>query len=401
MKLKITKQTLIDSLFYIPYVMTLLAFLFRATFFSSLIEGIPFKFVVISSIVLLLIRESVKGLSYSYKTLLIAILSLIFFVLSIRSSIFSYDFSTPLMFLFLFVGRDINFKNIARLTIFLSAIFLLFMLLANDSGQVLKIVGSTGRGYREYLGFRYPLFPSVLLSNITFLYLYLRYERIRFWEFLILFALNYYIYHRTLSRLVFITSIFAILVIALFRIFPSLQKCRVWILTSLVFPLSMWASYYFATHFDFLNGVYFRINQILGGRLALAKSSLVEHGVRFFSRQIKWVGNGLDSNGLVDRSATYNYVDNFFIQNLQQMGLIFMVLFLIVMVIFMYKAYRNKDIILLLIFVFIALHCMIDDLKLYMHYNTFWFAIIPTFLASVPLNQEDSEGKANPIKIRR
>ena len=83
----------------------------------------------------------------------------------------------------------------------------------------------------------------------------------------------------------------------------------------------------------------------------------------------------MDSKGeLVNE--TYNYVDNFYIQVLQRYGLIFMIMFLAVMVMVMYKAMKQKRYYLILALSVIAVHGLIDDLILYLHNNTFILCIM-------------------------
>ena len=98
--------------------------------------------------------------------------------------------------------------------------------------------------------------------------------------------------------------------------------------------------------------------------------SLSKYGFGIFGKMIPWIGNGLDSSGKTI-SGTYLWVDCLYIKILQNYGIIFLMILITILTIVMYKICKAEDFYLLVILTVIALHCITDDLSLYMWYNTF------------------------------
>ncbi len=113
----------------------------------------------------------------------------------------------------------------------------------------------------------------------------------------------------------------------------------------------------------------------MGNRLNLGQYSLLEYGISAWGKQIAWVGNGLDVYGN-RATGSYLWVDCLYVQVLQRYGVIFFDYFLISNDnYYVGLLSEKKNYMLLILLSLIAVHCMIDDLQLYLHYNTFWFAI--------------------------
>ena len=135
---------------------------------------------------------------------------------------------------------------------------------------------------------------------------------------------------------------------------------------------------YFTAGYNHLSEWQSSINDFLGNRLALGYSTLKYYGYGLFGKRISLVGNGLDVDGYTT-TATYDYVDNLYVQFLLKLGMIFLVIFVISMTIVMLRVYRLKDVYLFLIFALLALHGIVDDLMILPQYNSFWFVIAALF----------------------
>jgi len=144
----------------------------------------------------------------------------------------------------------------------------------------------------------------------------------------------------------------------------------------LVFSYLICSGFFYGLTVTFSRNVLWmkNLNDFLGNRLNLGQYSLLEYGISAWGKQIAWVGNGLDVYGN-RATGSYLWVDCLYVQVLQRYGVIFLIIFLLVMTITMWVCYQKKNYMLLILLSLIAVHCMIDDLQLYLHYNTFWFAI--------------------------
>ena len=114
------------------------------------------------------------------------------------------------------------------------------------------------------------------------------------------------------------------------------------------------------------------LNRILGSRLSLGRESLELIGIKPLGIEgINWIGNGLNMYG--EKSTdTYLYVDSYYIQIAQRFGYVFLTLIMVFLTIACFKAYKNRDMYLLCIFSILAIHFIIDNLYMYLQYNTFW-----------------------------
>ena len=116
------------------------------------------------------------------------------------------------------------------------------------------------------------------------------------------------------------------------------------------------------------------INSFLGNRLSLGQTSILRYGFSIWGNpNIEWIGNGLTFDGQ-KAVGTYLWVDCLYLQLFQRYGIVFLVAVLFLLTLLSIGAERMNDNKMLIILVFIAFHCMIDDLSMYLFYNTFWLA---------------------------
>ena len=73
------------------------------------------------------------------------------------------------------------------------------------------------------------------------------------------------------------------------------------------------------------------------------------------------------------------WVDNFYISIMQRFGIIVMIIVVLLLTYTLIKCLKNKNYYLMFMLTFIAGHCIVDDLFLYLHYNYIlvfdWFSI--------------------------
>jgi len=113
------------------------------------------------------------------------------------------------------------------------------------------------------------------------------------------------------------------------------------------------------------------------------------------------VGNGLNIFG-EKSNESYLYVDNYYIQIMQRFGYVFLIIVLLVLTYACYRAYKNRDVYLLTIFCIIAIHYIIDNLYMYLQFNTFWLAVGGlAFSRQSDLYKQKKEYTIGSILIRR
>ncbi len=179
----------------------------------------------------------------------------------------------------------------------------------------------------------------------------------------------------TNSRLSFYLSVWMVFVFGVLKVRPNLLRSKRVLCWGMVFAFvfSFVISVYFTVTYNPDVEWKYQLNTVLGGRLRLGQSSLLQSGISLFGQKVEMVGNGLDAFGNKNINP-YNYVDSFYIQILQRYGIIFSIVWITILTFTLYYSYKINDYYMMTCLVFIAGHCVIDDLSLSLYYNTFWFA---------------------------
>ena len=254
---------------------------------------------------------------------------------------------------------------------------------------------------RECLGFLYVLYAPTLLSNITFLWIYSKKNKMSIKGAVVFFLLNLFFYEKTDSRLCFWLTVFMLVAGLLLRKHEQamLRKkvlCGGMILS---FVLSTCISYLFTIWYNPSVRWMDSINKMIESRMSYGQQSLNQNGLSAFGiKGIQWIGHGLNMHG--ERTeGIYSYVDCYYIQIAQRFGFLFLILILIFMTVACYRAYRNGNFYLLMIFFIIAVHSILDNLYMYLQYNTFWLAAGMLVLAgSRELSMRQScDNVVNPV----
>ena len=191
----------------------------------------------------------------------------------------------------------------------------------------------------------------------------------------------YWIYVQTDSRLTFYSSCILLICNLLIKWFPNgLSKLGhvlnvfkpTFIINALV---SFWVAFtYLNSSNFFVNDFFYKLNNMLGGRIYLANKSLQLFGFGWFGRPVEWNGNGLTVEG-VRNYQTYLYVDNLYIQILQKYGLLILALMVSLLTLTLFKVVQKRQWVLALILILMSFHSMIDDLNLYLYNNIFWILL--------------------------
>ena len=283
----------------------------------------------------------------------------------------------PALFLFIYSARNMQFEKIARNTLIISTTVLIFVILSAKLGIIQEyhaIQLQNGRvRERNYLGFLYALYPSTIVFNITCLIVYLKKDKLKPLYVILLILVNYWFFKQTDSRLTCLLAVFVLVAAIVLKKLESKVKKKSVVLSLACFSyvfcfvISLYLTIIYTPSKEWMN----LLNSFLGNRLSFGNASLLKNGIPILGQNISWSGSGL--NALGERSATiYDFVDSLYIQILQHYGVIFTVVFLVLMTIMMLKIKNNGNIYLFLIMVTVALHFLVDNLQLYLHFNTFW-----------------------------
>lgn len=360
-----------ELLFYASYSVFL--------FFSVLMSSLFFKYfdslykpMVVICTALLLCKEALCRAINRRTIWGIAILYLLAAQIIYRGSgVVQISFAAA--FLFAFGARNVDFRRICKCSLVIMSVVLVFVIASSMAGIIQNYRTETSIRTREYLGFRYALYAPTIFANIVFLYIYLRGDRLKLIEAAIMFAIFLYLYKKTDARLTFALSSLTLVLALLYKRYKRffLQRRAIPVLMTTAFIVACLLSVVLTYKYNPSIGWMNKANDFLGKRLELGHTSLSRFGAGFFgSSVIEWNGNGLDANGQ-KAIEEYLYVDNLYVQILQRYGVIFLVTYVALGTLTMIRCYYRRDYLMLLLLMMLAGHGIIDDLILYLQYNTF------------------------------
>lgn len=367
----------------------------NVTFYARYIPGTVYKLAIAFSIFLLLLKESFKR-KYDYRALIgLFATILIYFIVGEMTALGS---EVPVSILFIYALRDVPFKKVAQTSLVVSTCLLFFIIVSAKVGIITNYIEVSESRVRSYLGFRYALFPSMLLMDIVAIVFYLKQNKIQYWKWLLLSLSVYWVYDQTDSRLTFFSSCILLACSLLIKWFPELLSklgyvFKAFKLTFIVNAIiSFWVSFtYLNSGYSFINDLLFKVNHMLGGRLYLANKSLNLYGFGLLGRPVEWYGNGLTVEGVRNYQTYYLYVDNLYVQVLQRFGLLILGLMLSVLTLTLSKIIKKRQWVLALILILMSFHSMIDDLNFYLHNNIFWILVGALIYPDYQFSDESNE----------
>ena len=376
MKIILQRISATDYLWYCAYSFFVIYYILSKTFFYQYFMNIlDYKIVLVFCMSILLTRELFLN-KLTRRLMLVFLFCGILMIIVMHSSSGGGANSVACIVLFAFAARNIPFKQIAKHTIFISEVLLAFVILCAFSDIIPNYVRETNGRTRYYLGFLYALYPSAIMFNITALSVYSKKEKLKISNFVFLILVNYFIFQYTDSRLSFYTSILLLVFAAILRFKPKcIEERKVMCnIASFSFPICMTVSVAltiaYGTGTSWIEG----LNILLGKRLSLGLNSLITNGVTLFGQNLSWIGAGLNAYG--ERSnEQYTWVDSMYIQVLQHFGIVFCLVLMVILTLAMRKCIKYSDYWMLVILSIFALHGIIDDLIIYVQFNTFWIAI--------------------------
>ena len=402
MKLVVKIKSLPELLALVALGIFLTVSILNVTFYARYLPGTVYKLTIAFSIFLLLIKESFKR-KYDYRALIGLFATILIYLIVGKMTALSSNIAVGI--LFIYTLRDVPFKKVAQTSLVVSICLLLFVIISAKFGIITNYIEISGPRVRSYLGFRYALFPSILLMNIVAIVFYLKQNKIRYWQWVLLALSVYWVYDQTDSRLTFYSSCILLVTNLLMKWIPNLftNLGNIFNIFKLTFIVNAVASFWLAqTYLNstnvFVNNFLFKLNHMLGGRIFLANKSLQLYGFGLLGRQVYWNGNGLTVEG-VRNYQTYLYVDNLYVQILQKYGLLILALMVSLLTLTLFKVIKSRQWILAFILILMSFHSMIDDLNLYLHYNIFWILIGSLIYSDYQFSDErDEEIEVRPFE---
>jgi len=395
MKLVVKIKSLPELMALVALGIFLTVSILNVTFYARYIPGTVYKLAIAFSIFLLFVKEMFKR-KYDYRALIGLFATILIYFIVGKMTVLGSE--VPVSILFIYALRDVPFKKVAQTSLVVSTCLLFFIIVSAKVGIITNYIEVSESRVRSYLGFRYALFPSMLLMDIVAIVFYLKQNKIQYWKWLLLSLSVYWVYDQTDSRLTFFSSCILLACSLLIKWFPELLSklgyvFKAFKLTFIVNAIiSFWVSFtYLNSGYSFINDLLFKVNHMLGGRLYLANKSLNLYGFGLLGRPVEWYGNGLTVEGVRNYQTYYLYVDNLYVQVLQRFGLLILGLMLSVLTLTLSKIIKKRQWVLALILILMSFHSMIDDLNFYLHNNIFWILVGALIYPDYQFSDESDE----------
>lgn len=275
----------------------------------------------------------------------------------------------------------IDFRDIARCFLIVVGASLVLTVALSQLGVIVDYPFSRGSEIRHGLGFSYCTYPSLLFMYLALAYLYLRGAKIRWYEYLVVLAIDVALYVATGSRspfgLVFVACVVSFLFVRLFNGSAILKGIAftVRFLPMLIMVISL----VLTIAYDSNSSVWNKLNNVTSNRIAQTHASLEKYGVKPFGQYINFKGNALymgqsgDEALVIEEGADRNYIDNSFMQSLVTKGIITTALCLLLLYAGCAGAYENGDYFGCCLLAIVFLSVSFDPQLLNYLYNVFLF----------------------------
>ncbi|CAM3287582.1 polysaccharide biosynthesis protein [Lactiplantibacillus plajomi] len=315
----------------------------------------------------------------------VALLCLVVVVTLISSS--NYLVTTVLLVM---AARTVNFRRIVKVYLWVVGGILLIAFLAAMTGVIKNITFATDDGLRQSFGVVYTTDFASHLFYLVCAYLYLQARRFRPIAILpALVALGVIvIFTHTMTN-----TIGLVVLIVGYLCYIYRRQLRQWRFCSVGLRYSYWALPLAATIIIWLTAIFNAnnrflnlLNQWLSTRLSLGYNGLLAYGVRLLGQP--WIpmnGWGGDrSQSFTDGvgSLTYFFIDSSFLNMLILNGALLTIVIVAGFTLFLWWRTRQRDYLLPVIFVAIAICSAFDQHFLEVTYNVFLlapFAVLPRY----------------------
>lgn len=381
MKIKL-KIALSDFVYYMAIYIYMIFMTLTQTMFFNKFQGYKYLLVIYSILILVFIKEYISLLEKKESIKNILILMAII-IISYAVGKESLSCTSALVY----TSRNVNINQIIKNVTYLLMIILIFIIISSKLNIIPNYSVLRGGNVRQYLGFRYSLYPTAILFNIVagYIYVYKRKVKLSVLIFLSIFAR--YLYMCTYAKLSTVL-VFAVILIAIFDKYIGILKIK--FVNKIIYSfrysyiiltiLSVWIVSTYNQSVEWMN----KLNILLESRISLAKQSVDMYGMNLFGiKDLAWQGNGLSLEGTEVKNIAYLYVDNFYINIIQQYGLVFSIILLIIFTLTIIKSLKEGNNYLGLILIIFAFHGLLDNLMMTLYYNIFLITLFPILSENV------------------
>ena len=359
------KTTIEELLFYLAFTLFSIAEVLQTTAFTerfaalnTVCGGMLVLTAVLLAFRLLLLREN--GRQWIASLVGFALILVIFFL---------KHFDTVFwLFLFVFVGKDADFKKLAKITLVVVTLITVVSILACYLGIVQNYVTDSGeRGLRSAMGFKHPNRLAERVAEICISCWYLYSTKYR-WRVI---ALN----------LVFAALILAVFIYPLLMRFPKIAASA-----SLILIVGIAAvSFYLMVAYTPADAVMAEFNRLSSGRLSLMNQSYEYAGLTLFGADFTYAP--VVATHYLDNSEVRFLVDNSYARIFLYNGLVTTILlFALIAAVYLRHIKERRFTLALLGLTIVLAFGFVENFMLDIQYNYFMFLASEALFAPLAVN---------------
>lgn len=305
---------------------------------------------------------------YDNKNLLFTVCYIGLFALS---TVFSGEFNFCLFFLIYISTKGCDGKRIISISILAQSIILLSSVIAALTGLVPNYDFSDIYRERYGLGFAWCTTAPIVFYFIMLGYIYVRGRKFRWYEAVVLEAVNFWLYTQTNTRMSFFVSTVFIAFFMIQSLWQNPWRIMalfkgIWVAMPFICAIiSIGASMLYVDSSLAWN----KADAFFTGRLHLGYNAIQKYGFTLFGQNIKWIGSSV----LNATPSGYNYVDCSYLQIALNFGIIAIIAVLTIYSIAIYRACSANDYWLVFTLIFVLIHSLTEPRLYNFAFNTLSF----------------------------
>ena len=358
-------------LFYMAFGLFMISSVFELTTWSMDLVGnsTPFaqllKYVRYIAYILCILKISIKK-SYKRKDIIIIFFS---YILLLASYFGCLNKTMVLYMLLVISAEDIEVKDILLIAVSIQSIILSLMVFLSQMGIIEDYIRDPNIRPRHFLGFIWTSMGPYLYFFIVLEIILLKKEKVSRIFYFMLWAIEYWFYMMTDSKMAFMLTSVVLAFFAFFR-----KKINKGILLKKIEGESIIIPYIVAAFSIMIHWLYTdnniilnKLNTMLSGRLQLGYQAIKEYGVTLWGQPIEWIGY----SRIEELRGAYNYVDSSYVRLMLEFGLIFLILVVAAYGIILKRAIKNKDFYLAWVVIFVLIFNVTEPRLINLTFNPF------------------------------
>ncbi|WP_283576513.1 hypothetical protein [Limosilactobacillus oris] len=367
------------KIYYCTFIYAVVLSFLQESNYAPLSSGNLIRRLLYIAIALLLVKiyaiDEYKLKDISLKTSII--------VLAIISWRLSRSVNILLYIVFILGAKNIDFRRIVQLFFGTVCILLVGTIIISQANIVTDYIYIRNGHYRHSLGISYPTDTAAYVFYLVLAYYYLAFERISWKSYIVIIAIDCFIYELTQARNTFVLILLTIpfIIVAQRANGGYLVSRGIASFYWMFVPLAAYLTVFFAWLYDRSNKLFAVVNHILSGRLELSHQAINKYGFSLLGQHIKEHGwGGVKGFKNFNKSNfSYFYLDSSYIRLAVIYGVIIGILIVVFMTIIAYRSVAHRHFALAAIIMFVSIHCIVEQHLLDFNYDPFLLALLAAF----------------------